>query len=118
MATFHTLTDGDIQIVTVEGRIEPDNWKELKDSLAGQIEQNPKAALVVDLEKLEYIASSGFRELFLAGRNLQREGGSLAVCSLQGEVARVFQLAGFATAYPIFETRAEALEAFRSKSDA
>ncbi|HWL54796.1 MAG TPA: STAS domain-containing protein [Chthoniobacteraceae bacterium] len=118
MATFHTLTDGDIQILTVEGRIEPDNWKELKDSLATLVEQNPKAAVVVDLEKLEYIASSGFRELFLAGRHLQREGGSLAVCALKGEVARVFQLAGFATAYPIFETRDEALEAFRAKGRA
>ncbi len=56
------------------------------------------------------LASAGFRELFLAGRKIGRKGGRLVVCSLRGEVKRVFELARFDTAYPIFETRQLALD--------
>ena len=115
MATFHSSIQGDIHLLEVSGRIEPDHWKSLKEALeqtATAASAKPKGVLLVDLEKLEYIASSGFRELFLTGRQMSRDGGFLAVCALQGEVKRVFQLAGFATAYPIFETRQAALAHF------
>ena len=115
MATFQSSTQGNLHLLEVTGRIEPDHWKSLKDALEQNVaaaSAQPKGVLLVDLEKLEYIASSGFRELFLAGRQMSREGGFLAVCALQGEVKRVFQLAGFATAYPIFETREAALAHF------
>jgi len=115
MATFQLSAQGNAQILEVSGRIEPDHWKGLKEALqqgADAASSQPKGVLLVDLEKLEYIASSGFRELFLTGRQMSREGGFLAVCALQGEVKRVFQLAGFATAYPVFETRQAALAHF------
>jgi anti-sigma B factor antagonist len=75
-------------------------------------EEEDPVDLLVDLEGLEYMASAGFRELFLAGRKISRQGGRLAVCSLRGEVKRIFELACFDTAYPIFETRREALDFF------
>lgn len=112
MAEFHSSTHGPIHLLEISGRIEPDHWKGLKEALETLTSQNPGGTVVVDLEKLAYIASSGFRELFLAGRQLTRGGGTLGVCSPQGEVKRVFQLAGFATAYPIFESRQEALAHF------
>jgi len=114
MAQYHSSTDGSIQVLRISGRIEPEDWKGLKEALAEAAAKDPKGVLLVDLEELEYIASAGFRELFLTGRQLARDGGSLAVCALQGEVKRVFQLASFATVYPIFETRAAALEHFRN----
>ena len=114
MAEFHSFTEDSVQILEIAGRIEPDSWKAMKEALDAAASKQPDGKLLVDLEKLEYIASSGFRDLFLAGRKLSREGGSLAVCSAQGEVKRVFQLAGFATVYPIFETRAAGLEHFKT----
>jgi anti-anti-sigma factor len=109
MAAFLTTNDGDVKILEVAGRLDPGSWRDLSDTMNKLTESGETKDLVVDMEKLEYMASAGFRELFLAGKKLARDGGRLAVCSLQGEVKRVFELAGFATAYPIFDTRAEAL---------
>jgi hypothetical protein len=39
-----------------------------------------------------------------------RGGGRLVVSGLRGEVKRVFELARFDTAYPIFETRQQAID--------
>lgn len=110
MAAFTTSSDGDIKILTMSGRLEPMGWRDLKDTMTALTDGEEKADLLVDLENLEYMASAGFRELFLAGRKIGRHGGRLVVCSLRGEVKRIFELAKFDTAYPIFEDRAAALE--------
>lgn len=110
MAAFQTTHDGNIHILSVSGRLDPHGGKDLKDTMQSLTEGENPGDLLIDLEELEYMASAGFRELFLAGRKLGRQGGRLVVCSLRGEVKRVFELAQFDTAYPIFETRPEALE--------
>lgn len=110
MAAFQTTIDGSIHILCVSGRLDPHGGKDLKDTMSALVDGEEKGDLLIDLENLEYMASAGFRELFLAGRKLGRKGGRLVVCALRGEVKRIFELAKFDTAYPIFETRREALD--------
>ena len=108
MAAFQTSTEGNIHILSVSGRLDPQSGKDFKDTITTLTEGEGKD-LLVDLEELSYMASAGFRELFMAGRKIGRSGGRLVVSSLRGEVKRVFELAGFDTAYKIFGTKAEAL---------
>ncbi len=109
MAAFQTTTDGNINILGVSGRLDPHAGKDLKDTMTALTDGEAPGDLIVDLSELTYMASAGFRELFLAGRKIGRSGGRLVVCGLSGEVKRVFELARFDTAYPIFETREDAL---------
>jgi anti-anti-sigma factor len=110
MAAFQTSDHGNAKILAVSGRLDPQSVRDLRDTMHSLIEDAETVDLLVDLEGLDYMASTGFRELFLAGRTISRQGGRFAVCSLRGEVKRVFELASFDTAYPIFDTRHEALE--------
>jgi anti-anti-sigma factor len=112
MAAFQTSVDGGVRILAISGRLDLQSGSDLRDTLRSLTEEEDPVDLLVDLEGLDYMASAGFRELFLAGRKISRQGGRLAVCSLRGEVKRVFELACFDTAYPIFETRREALDFF------
>ncbi|HEY5793277.1 MAG TPA: STAS domain-containing protein [Chthoniobacterales bacterium] len=112
MAEFQTTSEGPVQILEISGRIEPGNGKQLSEALDALIQPGKPLKVLIDLEKLDYIASAGFRELFLFGKKLSREGGALAISSLRGEVKRVFELAGFATAYPVRETREAGLAHF------
>ena len=113
MAAFQTSIDGDVKILAISGRLDPQSGRDLRDTIQSLAEGENSCDLLVDLEDLDYMASAGFRELFLAGRQISRQGGRLAVCSLRGEVRRVFELACFDTAYPIFETRYAALSFFK-----
>lgn len=112
MADFHSTTEGTVQILEITGRIEPSNGKQLNEALEALLGPGLPTKVVVDLGGLEYIASAGFREFFLFGKKLAREGGTLAISSLKGEVKRVFELAGFASAYPIFDSREAAVAHF------
>lgn len=112
MADYQITPSETFTLLEISGRIEPDNWQEMNTVFSKLTDSDDVTHVLVDLEGLEYTASAGFRELFMAGKKLARKGGRLAVCSLQGEVKRVFELAGFATAYPIFENRADAAPYF------
>jgi anti-anti-sigma factor len=116
MAAYQTTLDGNIHILTVSGRLDPHGGKDLKDTMSSLADGEEKGDLLIDLEHLEYMASAGFRELFMAGRKISRKGGRLVVCSLRGEVKRVFELARFDTAYPIFETRQDALDHLKAEA--
>jgi anti-anti-sigma factor len=112
MAAFQTTVDRSVKILTISGRLDLQSSAEFREMLRPLTEEDDSVDLLVDLEGLDYMASAGFRELFLAGRKISRQGGRLAVCSLRGEVKRVFELASFDAAYPVFETRREALDFF------
>jgi len=113
MAAFQTDHEGDVSILTISGRLEPNAWKDLKDTIEVLTKGTDARHLLIDLGALDYMGSAGFRELFLAGRSLARHGKKLAVCSLQGEVRRIFEIAKFETAYPILLTREAGLAALR-----
>lgn len=113
MAEFETLTHGTTLVLSVEGRIESDEWKALKELLDKET-TGEEPRVVVDLSRLTFIASSGFRELFLAGKKVARAHGKMVLCGLQGEAKRLFELAGIAAAFPLFETREEAIESLEN----
>jgi anti-anti-sigma factor len=114
MAAFQTSSAGSVKILVISGRFDLQGGKNLRDTIHSLTEANTSGDLLIDLEGLSFMPSSGFRELFLAGREISRQGGRLAVCSLRGEVKRVFELACFDTGYPVFETRHEALAYFKA----
>lgn len=109
MIEFNTSADGNIKIISVSGKLEPLDGKALREAMSALVDHGGSPGLLVDLEALEYMASAGFRELFFIGKKLERSGGKLAVCSLRGDVKRIFYLARFDASYPIFDTREAAL---------
>lgn len=51
--------------------------------------------LYVDLKELEYISSSGFRELLSASKKMKRKGGSMTIYNVNDEVMELFEITGF-----------------------
>lgn len=102
--------EGDVNVVTLSGRIDPQAAVDLKKDLAPLVGDAKK--LLIDLADVSYIGSAGLRELFFAAKNLERNGGKLVCCNLQPEVKRIFEIAGFSIPYQIFEDKDEALKAF------
>ena len=73
---------------------------------------------VLDLAKVDYIASAGLRVVIMAGKRLQAEGGQLVLCALNASVRQVFEVAGFVKLFPIHRDRAEAITALQSGAKA
>jgi stage II sporulation protein AA (anti-sigma F factor antagonist) len=108
------VTDGDILVACPSGRIDTNTYNDFKAVLHAELDKTKAKHLVIDLAGLEYMSSAGFRELFLAGRRMGRDGGTLSVCNFQPQVKELFEIAQFMTAYGVHETREAAVAAAKA----
>lgn len=58
------------------------------------VESDNAAELLIDLQRLEFMDSTGLRVLLSATRRADAEGHKLLVRHLQGQVRRLFEIAG------------------------
>lgn len=79
-------------ILSVEGWLDTKSAPELGKEVQALADVE---GLVLDFENLEYIASSGLREVLSAYRKLKGMNGSFSVINVSNEVMDVFRLAGF-----------------------
>ena len=110
MLNVTTERIGDVISVDVEGRIDSANFRLFLDALKSGIEETDRA-VIVNMEKLNYIGSEGLRAHLLTARSLQEREARLLLCSLADHIRDVFELTGMDRIGAFFETKDEALEA-------
>jgi len=79
-------------VLSVEGWLDTKSSPELGQEISAL---SDIGELVLDFGKLEYIASSGLREVLAAYKKMQGVNGTFSVINVGSEVMEVFQLAGF-----------------------
>ena len=65
---------------------------------------------VVDCSALEYVSSAGLRSLLTTVKTLRTHDGELVFASLRDMVREVFEIAGFETIFPVFDSTDAAME--------
>ena len=92
MLNIHKQSEGGKLIVSLEGRLDtstaPQLEEELKNSLDGVL------ALVLDLERLEYISSAGLRVL-LSAQKIMNKQGEMEINHVCESVMEIFDVTGF-----------------------
>lgn len=81
--------------------------KKIKDSLEG------KKQVVLDLSSLTLVDSSGLGVLIACLRQVSAAGGDLKLCGLSPQVRALFELVRMHRLFSIYNTRDEAVRAFR-----
>jgi anti-anti-sigma factor len=95
-------------VISLKGRLDavttPLLEEDLKEVMAGE-----ERFLVLDLGDLNYISSTGLRTILAVTKSLRAKQGRLLLASLKGVVREVFEISGFSSFIPIFETVDEAI---------
>jgi anti-sigma B factor antagonist len=107
MEIIHRLIE-DIPVIIVSGKIDAVSSKDLENALVGLIDKD-KRFLVVDMEKVEYLSSSGLRVLMASLNKLKDMDGDLLLAALQPFVKDVFSLTGASRFFSIFSSQEEAI---------
>jgi anti-anti-sigma factor len=63
-----------------------------------------ETAFVVDMAELDYISSAGLRSILALAKKLKTDGGSLHLAALQDSVREVFDISGFSSIIPVFDS--------------
>jgi len=112
MEIIQSLGDN-IHVLSVSGKIDAVTSRDLESALIGLMDQNKKI-LVVDMEKVEFLSSSGLRVLMASLNRLKHEDGDLKLAALQPFVKDVFVLTGANRFFSIYPSQGEAIESLRS----
>ncbi len=103
---------GDIIILDVNGEIDLYNAPEIKELINKLIEEK-KYNVVINLDRVSYIDSSGIGALISSLSNLKKYQGGLKICNVSGSVRKVFELTKLTSFFEIYESEADAVAAFK-----
>ncbi len=99
-----------VPVVSVSGTIDMYSSSELKERLDGHVGQKA-ARVVVDLEGIDFIDSSGLATLVDAQRHMKAYSGRLQLAALPTRVEAVVRLMHLTKVFEIHSTVDEALSA-------
>ena len=100
-----------VDLITAKGRIDSSNAAQFDEVLKESI-ANGQNNLVLDLEGIEYMSSAGLRAIVAALRECKSNRGDVRIGAHSERVAEVFQLAGLARMFQIFDDTTTAVGSF------
>jgi anti-anti-sigma factor len=101
----------DTLVLSPAGRIDHATAEPFREALLAQLGTcaTGRDSVVLDLGRVEYVASAGLRALMLGARQAKAQGGTLVVASLQPIVQEVFEISRFTLVFKMFPTVRDAL---------
>ena len=98
-----TEQDGRVAILKLSGRLDASTVKQLQEVLDSAAVAKAQT-LVVVMDELSYVSSSGLRALLLARTAAGRRNGDVILAALSQPVREVFDMVGFSAVFSIFDT--------------
>lgn len=99
---------GGTMLTSASGRIDLSNADDFTTALAAALSE-AKAALILDLSKVDYISSAGLRSLMITLKASKTDSKNFGVAALQPMLAEIFTIARLNQVIPIFQTTREAV---------
>ena len=101
--------ENDIVLLDVDGEIDLYTASDLKDMIFEQIDFN-KTNIIIDLERVTYIDSSGIGTLITSLSKLKKINGNMCIIHVYDSVKKVFELTKLTTFFKIYNSAEEAVK--------
>jgi stage II sporulation protein AA (anti-sigma F factor antagonist) len=101
----------DIQILRLEGYVDAHTFTEFEEEL-NKLVEGGHHNLLLDLEKLTYINSTGLGLLMATFRQVRQHEGDLVIAKMSDKITNIFNLLGFSRLIHTYTTEEEALSRF------
>jgi anti-sigma B factor antagonist len=104
------LEDGPVMVAVVSGSVDARNADAVKTAFGPICARTPKK-LIVSLEEVTSVDSSGLGVLVNTYHQVREAGGTLVLCALPERIHRVLTVTSLDKLFTIYDTQAEALSA-------
>ncbi|HOC46324.1 MAG: STAS domain-containing protein [Syntrophorhabdaceae bacterium] len=102
---------GSTSIVALGGRLDAYASGDLEQKLNALVEAD-RVRLVVNLDRLDFISSSGLRVLLACLKKVRQREGDIKLSCVKLPVKEVFDVAGFSQLFSIYDLEDAAVQAF------
>lgn len=106
---IHTQQDGAVCTVTLEGEVDVYTAPKLKEGLVALLDGGC-VSVIIDLEKVAFIDSSGLGVLVSALRRAREKDGVVRIICTRDSILKIFRITGLDKVFPIFSDASEARE--------
>jgi len=104
---------GNVNVLSVGGRLDAYSAAEAEKKIDSLIETG-KVKIVLNLNSLEYISSSGLRVFLAQLKKARKQQGDIKLCCMKPNIKEVFDIAGFTQLFNIAGDEAEAVAGFNA----
>ena len=101
----------DVYLLELSGRIDATCSEQLKDAISAMIDAQ-KIKILIDLNTVDFIDSSGLGILVACLRLAKNAGGRLKITSLQNSPKKLFEVTRLDRVFDIFDDRQSAIKSF------
>ena len=105
-----TRKEGPWTVIEVDGEIDAHTAPGLKEAIGGSIDHGERK-IVVDLEGVSFMDSTGLGVLVSALKRIEHEDGKLRVASASRPILRVMQITGLDKIMPLYAAASQATAA-------
>ena len=108
--TLDSRTDGPFQIIAVGGEIDVYTAPRLREAIVAAIDDG-NTRLVVDVEKVEFLDSTGLGVLVGALKKVRADGGTLDIVCTQERILKIFDITGLDKVFGLHDSVSAAIAA-------
>lgn len=101
-----------IGVITLEGEVDVYTAPKLKSRLIDLVDEG-KYNIVIDLQKVEFMDSSGLGVLVGGLKRVKSHQGSIALFCTQENILKIFRITGLVKVFPIFSSEEEAIDSLK-----
>lgn len=105
--------EGDVTVVTVAGEVDVLTAPQLRELLLALIDAG-RMCLVVNVEQVGFLDSTGLGVLIGAWQRVRGHGGTLAVAGAPEEIRQIFHVTCLTRNFGLYETTGDAMKACRA----
>jgi len=106
--SLDTRNEGDYTIVEVAGEIDVYTAPKLRESLVGLVDSG-RYHIIVDVERVEFLDSTGLGVLVGGLKRVRAHNGSLQVVCTQERLLKIFRITGLTKVFSIHDSVSAAL---------
>lgn len=116
MELSHTTQEGILIITPKVESLDARDAIEFKEQLLLLITQQNSRNVVIDLQQVQFIDSSGLGSFLAILKNLHAQGGELKLSAMNKPIRTIFELISLHKIFEIFNTTEDAIHSFKPES--
>lgn len=103
--------EGDIAVLSIEGRLDLTSASVLKD-MSKQVIKSESKKMILNLDKVDFINSSGLGALVSILKDVRSSQGSMKLTNLAPYVKEIFDITQLANIFDIFPDEKQAISSY------
>lgn len=114
MEFLHSINNGILVVTPQIDTIDARDSLEFKEKFLVLVSDQDSKSVIIDLQKVQFIDSSGLGSFLAILKNMHAQGGELKLSSMNKPIRTIFELISLHKIFEIFNSTEDAIHSFKS----